>query len=123
MSVTATEPVATEQATSWWGRDSSEPVKRNLGLVGVLLATLTGTFIGLARLSKNFLLRTLCAAYIEFIRNVPLLVQLFFWYAVITEGLPGPREALSPLPGVFLFWYMIRTGLADQVADQAAVQR
>ena len=61
-----------------------------------------GTAIGLCRLSKNFLLRTLSAAYVEFVRNVPLLVQLFFWYAVITEGLPGPREALSPLPGVFL---------------------
>jgi general L-amino acid transport system permease protein len=73
-----------------------------VALVGIVLATLTGTVIGLLRLSKNYLLRTLSAAYIEFIRNVPLLVQLFFWYAVITEGLPGPREALSPLPGVFL---------------------
>ena len=70
--------------------------------IGVVLATILGTFIGLARLSKNFLLRTLSAGYVEFIRNVPLLVQLFFWYAVITEGMPGPREALSPLPGVFL---------------------
>jgi general L-amino acid transport system permease protein len=48
------------------------------------------------------LLRTLAAAYVEFIRNSPLLVQLFFWYALITEGLPAPREALHPLPGVFL---------------------
>ncbi|HKU45603.1 MAG TPA: ABC transporter permease subunit [Burkholderiales bacterium] len=73
-----------------------------VALVGVVLATGLGTVIGLARLSKNFLLRSLSGGYIEFIRNVPLLVQLFFWYAVITEGLPGPREALSPLPGVFL---------------------
>jgi general L-amino acid transport system permease protein len=73
-----------------------------VALVGVVLATVLGTFIGLFRLSKNFLLRTLSAAYVEFIRNVPLLVQLFFWYAVITEVMPGPREALSPLPGVFL---------------------
>jgi len=65
-------------------------------------ATVLGTFIGLCRLSKNFLLRTLSGTYIEFIRNVPLLVQLFFWYAIITEGMPGPRDALSPLPGVFL---------------------
>jgi len=70
--------------------------------IGIVLATILGTFIGLCRLSKNFLLRTLSGAYIEFIRNVPLLVQLFFWYAVITEGLPGAREAISPLPGVFL---------------------
>jgi len=70
--------------------------------IGIVLATILGTVIGLCRLSKNFLLRTLSGAYIEFIRNVPLLVQLFFWYAVITEGLPSAREALSPLPGVFL---------------------
>jgi general L-amino acid transport system permease protein len=73
-----------------------------VALVGIVLATFLGTAIGLSRLSKNFLLRTLSGGYIEFMRNVPLLVQLFFWYAVITEGLPGPREALSPLPGVFL---------------------
>jgi general L-amino acid transport system permease protein len=48
------------------------------------------------------LLRNLAASYVEFIRNVPLLVQLFFWYALITESLPGPREALHPLPGLFL---------------------
>ena len=73
-----------------------------VALIGVVLATGLGTAVGLFRLSKNFLLKTLSAAYVEFIRNVPLLVQLFFWYAVITEGMPGPREALSPLPGVFL---------------------
>ncbi|HEV3008761.1 MAG TPA: ABC transporter permease subunit [Burkholderiales bacterium] len=73
-----------------------------IAVIGIVLATGLGTAIGLFRLSKNFLLRTLSAAYVEFIRNVPLLVQLFFWYAVITEGMPGPREALSPLPGVFL---------------------
>ena len=70
--------------------------------IGVVLATILGTFIGLFRLSKNFLLRTLSGAYIEFIRNVPLLVQLFFWYAIITENLPGPRDALQPFAGVFL---------------------
>ena len=73
-----------------------------VALIGIVAATVLGTFIGLCRLSKNFLLRTLSGAYIEFIRNVPLLVQLFFWYAIITEGMPGPRDALSPLPGVFL---------------------
>src|SRR5262245_52377920 len=73
-----------------------------VALIGIVLATGLGTAIGLTRLSKNFLLKSLSAGYIEFIRNVPLLVQLFFWYAVITEGMPGAREALSPLPGVFL---------------------
>jgi general L-amino acid transport system permease protein len=73
-----------------------------VSLIAILAATLLGATVGVFRLSKNFLLRTLAAAYVEFIRNSPLLVQLFFWYAVITEGLPAPREALQPLPGVFL---------------------
>jgi general L-amino acid transport system permease protein len=73
-----------------------------IALIGIVLATVLGTAIGLARLSKNVLLKALSATYVEFIRNVPLLVQLFFWYAVITEVMPGPREALAPLPGVFL---------------------
>jgi general L-amino acid transport system permease protein len=73
-----------------------------VALIGIVAATLLGTAIGLSRLSPNFLLRSAAAWYVEFFRNVPLLVQLFFWYAMITEGLPHPREALSPLPGVFL---------------------
>jgi general L-amino acid transport system permease protein len=70
--------------------------------IGIVAATVLGTLVGLLRLTRNFLLRTLAALYVEFIRNVPLLVQLFFWYALITEVLPHPREALQPLPGVFL---------------------
>jgi len=70
--------------------------------IGIVLATGLGTAIGLCRLSKNLLLSSLSATYIEFVRNVPLLVQLFFWYAMITETLPVAREALEPLPGVFL---------------------
>jgi general L-amino acid transport system permease protein len=74
----------------------------NVALVGILVASALGTAVGLFRLSKNFLLRTLATSYVEFIRNSPLLVQLFFWYAVITEVLPHPRQALQPLPGFFL---------------------
>jgi general L-amino acid transport system permease protein len=73
-----------------------------VAVIGVVLATVLGTVIGLSRLSGNYLLRGLSAAYVEFIRNTPLLVQLFFWYAVINEALPPPREALQPLPGLFL---------------------
>ena len=70
--------------------------------IGVVLATLIGTLIGLARLSPNWLLKKLAAGYVETIRNVPLLVQLFFWYAIISEILPDPADALQPLAGVFL---------------------
>ena len=69
--------------------------------LGIVLATLLGTFIGIGRLSRNFLLRSLCGAYVEFFRNVPLLLQLFIWYFILTETLPAIEEALRPLPGVF----------------------
>lgn len=73
-----------------------------VALFGIVAATVLGMLIGLARLSHNWLVAKLAAGYIEFVRNVPLLVQLFLWYAIITENLPGLREALEPLPGVYL---------------------
>ena len=73
-----------------------------VALLGVALATVVGTIVGLARLSSNWLVSRLAMLYVEVLRNVPLLVQLFFWYAIISENLPGPRAALDPLPGVFL---------------------
>lgn len=73
-----------------------------VSIIGIILATLFGTLLGMARLSKNWLLSRVAGAYIELMRNIPLLLQLFFWYAIITEVMPGPREALNPAPGVFL---------------------
>jgi len=70
--------------------------------LAIVFSTLLGVMVGLARLSLNWLLAKLAAGYVEVIRNVPLVVQLFFWYAVISESLPAPAEALNPLPGVFL---------------------
>ena len=70
--------------------------------LGVFLATALGALLGLARLAPNWLLARLAGAYVETVRNVPLLVQLFFWYALISEILPAPAEALNPLAGVFL---------------------
>jgi general L-amino acid transport system permease protein len=73
-----------------------------VAVVGIVLATIIGTIIGIARLSKNWLVNKLATVYVEVVRNVPLLLQLFFWYAIITETLPGPRQALNPIPGVFI---------------------
>ena len=73
-----------------------------VALIGIVLATILGTLIGIARLSSNWLIRKISSIYVEVMRNVPLLLQLFFWYAIISETLPGPRQALHPLPGVFL---------------------
>lgn len=73
-----------------------------VAVVGVILATILGTLIGIARLSRNWLIARLASGYVEVVRNLPLLLQLFFWYSIITETLPGTRSALNPMPGVFI---------------------
>ena len=73
-----------------------------VALIGIVLATLLGTIIGIARLSKNWLIRKVSSVYVEVMRNIPLLLQLFFWYTIIIETMPGPRRAHHPLPGVFV---------------------
>jgi general L-amino acid transport system permease protein len=72
-----------------------------VAVVGIALCTVLGILLGLARLSSNPLLRGLVGGYIEVIRNTPLVLQLVFWHAVILQ-LPSVRQALNPLPGVFL---------------------
>jgi general L-amino acid transport system permease protein len=69
--------------------------------LGIILATLLGTFIGIAQLSRNWLLARIAAIYVEVLRDLPLLLQLLFWYTALQE-LPAARQALQPLPGVFL---------------------
>jgi len=74
-----------------------------VSVLGIFLATVLGTIVGVARLSPNWLLRRLATGYVETLRNIPLLLQLFFWYAIITELLPHPRDALgNPDAGIFL---------------------
>lgn len=73
-----------------------------ISVIGVIAATLLGTVLGIARLSKNWLIARLAGLYVEVMRNIPLLLQLFFWYAIITEVMPGPRQSLMPIPHVFI---------------------
>lgn len=63
--------------------------------LGIVIATVLGTLIGIARLSDNWLLARLAGGYVELLRNVPLLLQLFVWYGVFTELLPPVREAIE----------------------------
>ena len=72
-----------------------------VAVVGCVLATIWGTLLGIGRLSKNFLIAKLTAVYVEVIRDIPLLLQLIFWYGVM-QTLPAPRQALHPIPGFFL---------------------
>ena len=61
--------------------------------IGIVLATILGTFMGIARLSANWLIRKLAQAYVEIFRNIPLLLQLFFWWGLLRESAPPPRQA------------------------------
>ena len=70
--------------------------------IGIVLAVSLGILMGIGRLSGNWLVAKLAAAYIEVMQNIPTLLQLFFWYAIFYQNLPSPRRALTPLPGVFL---------------------
>ncbi len=72
-----------------------------ISLVGMVLTTLLGTFLGICTLSSNWLVSKLATAYVELFQNVPVLLQLFFFYALFYEAFPGPRQALHPIPGVF----------------------
>jgi general L-amino acid transport system permease protein len=67
-----------------------------------ILATILGTVIGIARLSSNWLIRKLSQVYVETFRNIPLLLQLFFWWALLRESAPAPRQAWQMLPGIFI---------------------
>jgi general L-amino acid transport system permease protein len=63
--------------------------------LGIVIATVLGTLIGIARLSPNWLLAKLASWYVEVMRNVPLLLQLFVWYGLFTELLPPVRQAIE----------------------------
>ncbi len=70
--------------------------------VGIVITILLGTVVGVARLSSNWLVSKLAAGYIELFQDIPVLLQLFFWYAFFYNILPSPKQALNPVVGVFL---------------------
>jgi general L-amino acid transport system permease protein len=70
--------------------------------IGIVLATILGFFVGLARLSRNWLVARLAGGYVELIRNLPLLFQLLFWYLAVLGTLPGPRQSISLFGEIFL---------------------
>jgi len=73
-----------------------------VAFVGIVLTIILGTFLGIARLSKNWLVSKLAAVYIEVMQDIPVLLQLFFWYTFFYDILPSPREAIEPVTGVFM---------------------
>lgn len=73
-----------------------------VAFIGIILTVILGTFLGIARLSSNWLVSKLAAIYIEVTQDIPVLLQLFFWYSFFYDVLPSPREALEPMKGVFI---------------------
>lgn len=70
--------------------------------IGIVLATFLGFFVGVARLSSNWILAKIAMVYVEVIRNLPLLLQLFFWYNAVLKPLPNPRQSIALPAGILL---------------------
>jgi general L-amino acid transport system permease protein len=73
-----------------------------VAVIGVFFATIVGFTMGIARLSTNWLIARLATVYVEIIRNIPLLLQLFVWYFMILNMLPPPRRSLELFGGAAL---------------------
>lgn len=63
--------------------------------LGIVFATIVGFIIGIMRLSSNWVVAKIATGYVELIRNIPLLLQIFFWYAAVLKPLPGPKESIN----------------------------
>lgn len=70
-----------------------------VAIAGVFFATVIGFLVGIGRLSHNYVISRLCTGYVELLRNIPLLLQIFFWYFAVLSILPIPRNSLQPVPG------------------------
>ena len=96
-------PAGFDIGESLYAFDSSQPYWQaflvgltntlRVAIIGIVLTTVLGTLLGIGRFSRNALVRGLCYAYVEFFRNVPVLLQLLMWYLLFTEALPAAVEA------------------------------
>jgi general L-amino acid transport system permease protein len=103
-----TQPAGFDIGESITAFDSSETYLKALlvglgntlrvAVLGIIFTTVIGTLVGVGRFSRNALVRGLCAAYVEFFRNVPILLQLLMWYLAMTEFLPDTLEPLQVGP-------------------------
>lgn len=69
--------------------------------IGIFFASVIGLLVGIGRLSKNFMVSKLCMVYVETFRNIPILLQILFWYNVVLASLPGPRQSFEYLGSIF----------------------
>src|SRR5690242_19232746 len=111
-----------------------------VAVIGIFFATVIGFLVALGRLSPNWLLSRVAGAYVELIRNLPLLFQLLFWYLAVLGALPGPRQSIAlfgsylsnrglviprliPEPGLDEFLVALAVGLALAVALRTYARR
>jgi len=73
-----------------------------VSVLGIIFASILGLILGVSRLSSNFLVSKLALVYIEIFRNIPILLQILFWYNVVLAALPSPRQSFAYLDSVFL---------------------
>ena len=73
-----------------------------VSVLAIIAATILGFLIGVGRLSKNWLISTMAGAYVEIMRNIPLLLHIFIWYFAVLRAVPGPRNSVVLGPDVFL---------------------
>jgi general L-amino acid transport system permease protein len=73
-----------------------------VAILGVVFATIIGFIVGIARLSSNWMVARLAGAYVELLRNLPLLFQILFWYLAVLGTMPGPRQSISIFNEVFI---------------------
>ncbi len=105
------QPAGFDIGEPLFGYDSNNPYWKaflvgvgntlRVAIIGIILTTILGTLIGVGRFSRNGLVRGLCYAYVEFFRNIPVLLQLLMWYLLFTELLPDISEA-KQVGSVFL---------------------
>ncbi len=83
-----------------------------VSVLGITFATIIGFIVGIARLSSNWLISRFAAVYIETFRNIPLLLQIFFWYFAVLQALPSPRNSFTLVEQVMLKIYLNVRGLS-----------
>lgn len=72
-----------------------------VSVIGIIFATIIGLLVGIGRLSKNFMVSKLSMIYVETFRNIPILLQILFWYNVVLASLPSPRQSIKFFDSIF----------------------
>jgi len=73
-----------------------------VSFVGIVLASIIGLLVGIGRLSSNWMVSKLCLVYVETFRNIPILLQILFWYNVVLAALPSPKQSISFFDSIYL---------------------